>query len=213
MFLQLFVISVTNLPTRKIGSVADIDPVNEYYGSLTPAANNNNMPHLQPPPPMNTGVTIICHTFFCNFFSKNFLCVDEKNLFNIVNDGLIDGIFFIARIPSNLRLRSSRPRRSEFQLWRFDCQLHSHRGWMDDWYGTAYRPSRYAASQLRQTGSDIETFVWTCLPCRHHPLLNWRPLGGQSQKKYSTSSLNKRIKYKKNRYRLFGQKTIILLVE
>lgn len=34
--------AVTNPPTRKIGSVADIDPVNEYYGSLTPSMNNNN---------------------------------------------------------------------------------------------------------------------------------------------------------------------------
>lgn len=42
---------VTNPPTRKIGSVADIDPVNEYYGSLTPATNNNHVPQHQPPPP------------------------------------------------------------------------------------------------------------------------------------------------------------------
>ncbi|XP_043285400.1 LIM and SH3 domain protein F42H10.3 [Venturia canescens] len=43
--------AVTNPPTRKIGSVADIDPVNEYYGSLTPATNNNHVPQHQPPPP------------------------------------------------------------------------------------------------------------------------------------------------------------------
>ena len=42
---------MTNLPTRKIGSVADIDPVNEYYGSLTPSTNNNHVPQHQPPPP------------------------------------------------------------------------------------------------------------------------------------------------------------------
>ncbi|XP_011493777.1 PREDICTED: LIM and SH3 domain protein Lasp-like [Ceratosolen solmsi marchali] len=48
--------AVTNPPTRKIGSVADIDPVNEYYGSLTPATNNNHVPqHQPPPPPANTG--------------------------------------------------------------------------------------------------------------------------------------------------------------
>ncbi|CAD1478602.1 unnamed protein product, partial [Heterotrigona itama] len=42
---------VTNPPARKIGSVADIDPVNEYYGSLTPATNNNHVPqHMQSPP-------------------------------------------------------------------------------------------------------------------------------------------------------------------
>ncbi|XP_012264253.1 LIM and SH3 domain protein Lasp isoform X3 [Athalia rosae] len=41
---------VTNPPTRKIGSVADIDPVNEYYGSLTPGSNNNHVPQNQPPP-------------------------------------------------------------------------------------------------------------------------------------------------------------------
>ncbi|KZC10874.1 LIM and SH3 domain protein F42H10.3 [Dufourea novaeangliae] len=45
---------VTNPPTRKIGSVADIDPVNEYYGSLTPATNNNHVPQHQPPPPPPT---------------------------------------------------------------------------------------------------------------------------------------------------------------
>lgn len=43
---------VTNPPARKIGSVADIDPVNEYYGSLTPVTNNNHVPqHMQPPAP------------------------------------------------------------------------------------------------------------------------------------------------------------------
>lgn len=48
--------AVTNPPTRKIGSVADIDPVNEYYGSLTPATNNNHVSQHQPPPPLaNTG--------------------------------------------------------------------------------------------------------------------------------------------------------------
>ncbi|KAG6795402.1 lim and sh3 domain protein lasp-like protein [Apis mellifera caucasica] len=47
---------VTNPPTRKIGSVADIDPVNEYYGSLTPATNNNHVPQHQPPPPPPTNV-------------------------------------------------------------------------------------------------------------------------------------------------------------
>ncbi|KAK0098125.1 hypothetical protein PV326_010993 [Microctonus aethiopoides] len=37
--------AVTNPPARRIGSVADIDPLNEYYGSLTPATtNNNNVP-------------------------------------------------------------------------------------------------------------------------------------------------------------------------
>ncbi|XP_011304653.1 LIM and SH3 domain protein Lasp isoform X2 [Fopius arisanus] len=48
--------AVTNPPTRKIGSVADIDPVNEYYGSLTPAMNNNHVPPHQPPllPTANT---------------------------------------------------------------------------------------------------------------------------------------------------------------
>jgi len=53
---------VTNPPTRKIGSVADIDPVNEYYGSLTPATtinNNQHQPqHQSPPPPSNVGVNI-----------------------------------------------------------------------------------------------------------------------------------------------------------
>lgn len=49
-----------NPPTRKIGSVADIDPVNEYYGSLTPATNNNHVSQHQPPPPppSNVGVNI-----------------------------------------------------------------------------------------------------------------------------------------------------------
>ncbi|XP_033220286.1 LIM and SH3 domain protein F42H10.3 isoform X2 [Belonocnema kinseyi] len=48
--------AVTNLPVRKIGSVADIDPVNEYYGSLTPAMNNNHVSQNQAPPPAaNTG--------------------------------------------------------------------------------------------------------------------------------------------------------------
>ncbi|XP_050463729.1 LIM and SH3 domain protein Lasp isoform X1 [Cataglyphis hispanica] len=50
---------VTNPPTRKIGSVADIDPVNEYYGSLTPATTINNnqhqLQHQPPPPPPNVG--------------------------------------------------------------------------------------------------------------------------------------------------------------
>ncbi|XP_011632240.1 LIM and SH3 domain protein Lasp [Pogonomyrmex barbatus] len=52
---------VTNPPTRKIGSVADIDPVNEYYGSLTPAMTINNNQHQHqpqhqsPPPPSNVG--------------------------------------------------------------------------------------------------------------------------------------------------------------
>ncbi|XP_014220038.1 LIM and SH3 domain protein Lasp [Copidosoma floridanum] len=46
---------VTNPPTRKIGSVADIDPVNEYYGSLTPATNNNYVQSSPPPPVVNTG--------------------------------------------------------------------------------------------------------------------------------------------------------------
>lgn len=45
---------VTNPPVRKIGSVADIDPVNEYYGSLTPAMNNNHVTQNQPPPPPPT---------------------------------------------------------------------------------------------------------------------------------------------------------------
>ncbi|KAH0549368.1 LIM and SH3 domain protein F42H10.3 isoform X1 [Cotesia glomerata] len=43
--------AVTNPPTRKIGSVADIDPVNEYYGSLTPGINNNHVPQQQQPHP------------------------------------------------------------------------------------------------------------------------------------------------------------------
>ncbi|XP_015186393.1 PREDICTED: LIM and SH3 domain protein Lasp [Polistes dominula] len=48
---------VTNPPTRKIGSVADIDPVNDYYGSLTPPTNNNHViqHHPPPPPPTNVG--------------------------------------------------------------------------------------------------------------------------------------------------------------
>ncbi|KAJ8687190.1 hypothetical protein QAD02_022984, partial [Eretmocerus hayati] len=48
--------AVTNPPTRKIGSVADIDPVNDYYGSLTPATNNNHVPqHQAHQPQTNTG--------------------------------------------------------------------------------------------------------------------------------------------------------------
>ncbi|XP_034937492.1 LIM and SH3 domain protein F42H10.3 [Chelonus insularis] len=42
--------AVNNPPARKIGSVADIDPVNEYYGSLTPSINNNHVPPQQQPP-------------------------------------------------------------------------------------------------------------------------------------------------------------------
>lgn len=50
--------SVTNPPTRKIGSVADIDPVNEYYGSLTPSTNNNHVrQHQQPPMPATSAVS------------------------------------------------------------------------------------------------------------------------------------------------------------
>ena len=62
-------LSVTNPPARKIGSVADIDPVNEYYGSLTPATNNNHVPqHMQSQPPAtNVGVS-------CFYFSN--CCLD-----------------------------------------------------------------------------------------------------------------------------------------
>lgn len=59
---------MTNPPVRKIGSVADIDPVNEYYGSLTPAMNNNHVTQNQPPPPPPTsGVCIIMILKFRKF--------------------------------------------------------------------------------------------------------------------------------------------------
>lgn len=58
-FIDLKICLVTNPPTRKIGSVADIDPVNEYYGSLTPAMNNNHMPQHQQPAPANTLVLLL----------------------------------------------------------------------------------------------------------------------------------------------------------
>lgn len=55
----IYSIPVTNPPVRKIGSVADIDPVNEYYGSLTPAMNNNHVTQHQPPPPPPTSGVIV----------------------------------------------------------------------------------------------------------------------------------------------------------
>lgn len=68
-FFVIFFIAVTNPPTRKIGSVADIDPVNEDYGSLTPRTNNNHMQQVLPPPvnTANTGVSNCCDFFFLWF--------------------------------------------------------------------------------------------------------------------------------------------------
>ncbi|XP_067003390.1 LIM and SH3 domain protein F42H10.3 isoform X2 [Anabrus simplex] len=49
---------LTTPPTRQVGSIADLDPVNEYYGSLTsdyraPSGNYNNHNLAQPPPPQS----------------------------------------------------------------------------------------------------------------------------------------------------------------
>ena len=73
--------SVTNPPVRKIGSVADIDPVNEYYGSLTPAMNNNHVSQNQPPPPpaTNTGVNFFYFSPVI-FFKRFFLLMTKDNI-------------------------------------------------------------------------------------------------------------------------------------
>lgn len=54
--------AVTAPPVRQVGSIADLDPVNEYYGSLTsdyrpPSGNYNNHNLAQPPPPQSNHTT------------------------------------------------------------------------------------------------------------------------------------------------------------
>ena len=48
---------MTSPQGRRIGSIADLDPVNDFYGSLSADYNHPANNHQPPPPPSNSRPT------------------------------------------------------------------------------------------------------------------------------------------------------------
>ena len=150
--------TVTNPPTRKIGSVADIDPVNEYYGSLTPTTNNNHVPqHQPPPPPANSLVSE--RRFATRIFIYFLLFLFYFWFIFLFSFCFFVSFTYLARLPSNVRLRGSGFRRSELLRRRSYRQLYGDRRGLDDGSRTTHWTSRHASRKLRRARSDLTHIV------------------------------------------------------